>query len=174
MQLFYKNSTDTNIPPLHIPHCGTKCPLQKMYDLYGDILPTQNFDDACKLREGESLPPGGNPENNALWKCFNFDKYTLWLTYENSIKFVDIFSIQWKIARFFYCGSRSVIVLFISISMKNVVLVKGNLYFEIEGNFYLAKFIRSSSSKYTWTNSMAYEKQEELSVLLSSGCSFKR
>lgn len=66
MQLFYKNSTDTNIPPLHIPHCGTKCPLQKMYDLYGDILPTQNFDDACKLREGESLPPGGNPENNAL------------------------------------------------------------------------------------------------------------
>lgn len=54
------------VPPLNIPGCGSKCPLATLYQLYRDVLPTQSFDDACKLRNGETLPPGGNPENNSL------------------------------------------------------------------------------------------------------------
>lgn len=66
VQIFYRNSTATNIPPLSIPNCGAKCPMNKMYELYGDILPSQSFDEECKLRDGEYLPPGGNPESYPL------------------------------------------------------------------------------------------------------------
>lgn len=54
------------LPALQIPGCGVKCPLAKLYQLYKDILPTQSFDDECKLRTGEVLPASGNPENNSL------------------------------------------------------------------------------------------------------------
>lgn len=54
------------IPPLNIPGCGTKCPLVDLYKLYADILPAQDFDVECKLRNGEILPASGNPENNSL------------------------------------------------------------------------------------------------------------
>lgn len=62
VQIFYKNSTQVNIPAMEIPGCGTKCPLSKMYDLFDDILPKNSFEVECKLRDGESLPPEGNPE----------------------------------------------------------------------------------------------------------------
>ncbi|XP_031636524.1 uncharacterized protein LOC116349297 [Contarinia nasturtii] len=63
VQIYYKNSIDTEITALHIPKCGIKCPLDKLYALYDDILPTQSFTKECKLRDGEVLPPGGNPES---------------------------------------------------------------------------------------------------------------
>lgn len=70
VQLFYKNTSDTSLPiqplSLDIPNCGVKCPLKKLYNLYEDVLPTESFEDACKLLENEILPLGGNPENNAL------------------------------------------------------------------------------------------------------------
>lgn len=68
VRIFYKNNTDMNITlhSLNIPKCGVKCPLTRLYSLYEDILPTKSFEDACTLQEGETLPPGGNPENNAL------------------------------------------------------------------------------------------------------------
>lgn len=37
-----------------------------MYELYNEILPQKSFDEECVLHEGETLPPGGNPENNSL------------------------------------------------------------------------------------------------------------
>lgn len=55
-----------NVPALHIPGCGTKCPLASLYQLYEDILPTQSFDEECQLHDGETLHPCGNPENNSL------------------------------------------------------------------------------------------------------------
>lgn len=66
VQIFYKNSIDTNIPALTIPNCGTKCPLDKLYKLYEDILPTRSFNEECKLRAGEDLPPDGNPESYSV------------------------------------------------------------------------------------------------------------
>lgn len=66
VQIFYKNTSDTNISALEIPYCGTKCPLDRLYHLYEDILPTQTFEEECKLRDGESLLIDGNPENDAL------------------------------------------------------------------------------------------------------------
>lgn len=60
--MFYRNSTDTEPPALNIPNCGIKCPLDKWYELYENVMPTQSFIEECKLREGEILPPGGNPE----------------------------------------------------------------------------------------------------------------
>lgn len=66
VQIFYKNSTITEFPPLEIPGCGMKCPLHKLYEIYHDILPTKSFDSECILRDGEVLPAEGNLENNAL------------------------------------------------------------------------------------------------------------
>lgn len=61
VQLFYKNSTEATL--LEFPGCGTKCHLDDLYDIYEDILPTQSFEEECALRYGESLAPGGNPED---------------------------------------------------------------------------------------------------------------
>ncbi|XP_031632798.1 lysosomal acid phosphatase-like [Contarinia nasturtii] len=64
VKIFYRKSGNVvNIKPLNIPNCGSKCPLEKLYELYQHILPTQQFDKECALRDGHTLPPGGNPEN---------------------------------------------------------------------------------------------------------------
>lgn len=51
---------------MEIPNCGTKCPLYRMYELYDDVLPKQSYEKECQLRDGETYPPGGNPELNEL------------------------------------------------------------------------------------------------------------
>lgn len=63
VQIYYRNSTEEKIPPFEIPKCGIKCSLNKLYEVYAEILPTRSFDEECKLNDGEFLPPGGNPED---------------------------------------------------------------------------------------------------------------
>lgn len=45
-----------SLPPLEIPHCGTKCPLNKWYEMYKHILPDNTHDEECKLQNGMFLP----------------------------------------------------------------------------------------------------------------------
>lgn len=67
LQLFYRKYLKDNDPsPIPIPGCETHCPLSNWYQIYKDILPTQSIEEECRLHEGETLPPGGNPENNSL------------------------------------------------------------------------------------------------------------
>lgn len=66
VQLFYKNSTDTNIPPLEIPNWGVKCPLSEFYRQYADVLPTKDYNAECAMRDDETMPPGGNPAHHFL------------------------------------------------------------------------------------------------------------
>lgn len=66
VQIFYRNSSVTSVLPLEIPKCGTKCSLTDLYELYKDSLPMQSFEKECELRENETLPASGNPENGAL------------------------------------------------------------------------------------------------------------
>lgn len=67
VQIFYRNSTKlAHMPPLEIPGCGMKCPLTELYKLYYDVLPIKSFEEECALRDGETLPLSGNPENNSL------------------------------------------------------------------------------------------------------------
>lgn len=66
VQIFYKNSTDQNVPALNIPNCGQFCHLHKLYELYKDILPSQSVDIECKLHENEILPASGNPERHII------------------------------------------------------------------------------------------------------------
>ncbi|XP_031638619.1 lysosomal acid phosphatase-like [Contarinia nasturtii] len=50
VQLFYKNTTVEDLPPLNplnIPGCGTKCPLDQFKRLFKDVLPIQNFETEC-------------------------------------------------------------------------------------------------------------------------------
>lgn len=65
VKILYKNTPKSTETALEIPKCGTKCPLNYFYTIYDDILPKESYDVACKLRDGESLPPAGNPENYA-------------------------------------------------------------------------------------------------------------
>lgn len=51
VQIFYKNTTETNIPPLDIPGCGKKCPLTELYHLYENVLPNKSYEDDCTLRD---------------------------------------------------------------------------------------------------------------------------
>lgn len=66
VKLLYKNPKQANVLPLTFPDCDEKCPLDKLFKLYNDILPTQSFEEECALRDGETLPPGGNPETYSL------------------------------------------------------------------------------------------------------------
>ncbi|XP_037048491.1 prostatic acid phosphatase-like [Bradysia coprophila] len=50
VQIFYKNS-DKNPGPIDIPGCGTACPLSKMYEIYDDIIPKNDFDTECLIPE---------------------------------------------------------------------------------------------------------------------------
>ncbi|XP_055300692.1 prostatic acid phosphatase-like [Sitodiplosis mosellana] len=69
VQLFYKKSAEPNgIQELEFPSCGSKCTLEDLYEIYGDILPTQPFDQECALRYGEVLSPNGNPESYDIRK----------------------------------------------------------------------------------------------------------
>ncbi|XP_055849783.1 prostatic acid phosphatase [Episyrphus balteatus] len=47
VSIFYKNTPDEP-KPLEIPGCGTSCPLDRMYELYKDILP-EDWTSECKL-----------------------------------------------------------------------------------------------------------------------------
>lgn len=51
IQVIYKSSTRKNTDPLDIPNCGPKCPLEKFYELYADILPTKSFDEECMVND---------------------------------------------------------------------------------------------------------------------------
>lgn len=39
------------LEPLFIPDCGQKCPLTKMFEVYEDIIPTEDFDIECRLQQ---------------------------------------------------------------------------------------------------------------------------
>lgn len=52
VELYYKQERgEDKVPlqPLFIPNCGEKCPLSKLYELYQEILPTEDFDTECRL-----------------------------------------------------------------------------------------------------------------------------
>ncbi|XP_031636577.1 prostatic acid phosphatase-like [Contarinia nasturtii] len=49
VQLFYKNTSAEDFPPLNIPGCGTKCSLEEFHRLFRDVLPTEDFETECKL-----------------------------------------------------------------------------------------------------------------------------
>lgn len=49
IQIFYKNTTNENPPAMHIPNCGQLCPLENMYKLYEDVLPTNDFVTECRI-----------------------------------------------------------------------------------------------------------------------------
>lgn len=54
MQVLYKNSTQENVTTFEIPDCGTKCPLDRFYKLYADILPTKSFEEECMIHDDEA------------------------------------------------------------------------------------------------------------------------
>lgn len=50
IKIWYKKSPTSNKRELlEIPDCGYLCPLDKMYDLYANILPTVDYYTACKI-----------------------------------------------------------------------------------------------------------------------------
>lgn len=71
MKIFYKNSTETeNISPLYIPNCGTKCSLANFYELYEEVLPTDSYEEECKLRDVETLSPDESSEIDDFFEEF--------------------------------------------------------------------------------------------------------
>lgn len=49
IKIFYKNSSTENLIPLNIPHCGPSCPLEKIIQIYKDILPEGDFHTECRV-----------------------------------------------------------------------------------------------------------------------------
>lgn len=47
VQVFYKNTTDEP-EPIDLPGCGTSCSLDKMFEIYKEVLPV-NWEDECTL-----------------------------------------------------------------------------------------------------------------------------
>lgn len=57
VELFYKKSHGEDkepLEPISIPNCGQKCPLNRWYEIYKDILPTDDFDCECRIDKTES------------------------------------------------------------------------------------------------------------------------
>lgn len=46
---YRRNAGDHHAETLIIPGCGYQCPLSRMYELYSDILPTEDFATACRI-----------------------------------------------------------------------------------------------------------------------------
>lgn len=56
VEIYYKRSRgEDKVPlePLSIPQCGKKCPLERFYELYRDVIPTEDFDTECRLPDGQ-------------------------------------------------------------------------------------------------------------------------
>lgn len=51
VQFYYRNTDAEKLPPLEIPGCGVSCPLDRLYELYADVLPTEEEDHEtlCRL-----------------------------------------------------------------------------------------------------------------------------
>lgn len=48
IEIFYKKDSTTDVViPLYIPRCGYACSLSDLYELYDDIIPTQDFATTC-------------------------------------------------------------------------------------------------------------------------------
>lgn len=76
MEIFYKNYRgDDPVPlkPLSIPNCGKKCPLDKLYEVYKDIIPTKDFEVEChvpdevKTAENTIKVTSGSSMNKSRW-----------------------------------------------------------------------------------------------------------
>lgn len=39
IQIFYRKSNEEELSPMNIPNCGTKCSLNRLYELYRDLIP---------------------------------------------------------------------------------------------------------------------------------------
>lgn len=52
IQLFYRNTTAEHLTPLDIPNCGTKCSLNRFYDLYSGFL-VSDHEKECALDSNE-------------------------------------------------------------------------------------------------------------------------
>lgn len=60
VELYYKQERGEDLVPLQpllIPYCGQKCPLNKLYEIYRDIIPTEDFDTECRLSSTLQLGP---------------------------------------------------------------------------------------------------------------------
>lgn len=42
VQFFYRRDNSKRLTPLNIPNCGTKCSIDKLYELYANILPKEH------------------------------------------------------------------------------------------------------------------------------------
>ncbi|XP_055697004.1 prostatic acid phosphatase isoform X2 [Phlebotomus papatasi] len=77
ISVFYKNTT-AEPQPMNIPRCGRSCPLDKMFDLYRDVLPV-DWEAECKLplmtmsyEEVDNSSPA-SPMNNVFDMCHRND-----------------------------------------------------------------------------------------------------
>lgn len=39
IQIFYRKSNEEELSAMNIPKCGTKCSLDRLYELYNEIIP---------------------------------------------------------------------------------------------------------------------------------------
>lgn len=46
--MFYRNADEEHPNPIHIPGCGGKCPFNRFYELYQDIIPG-DFNSECMI-----------------------------------------------------------------------------------------------------------------------------
>lgn len=66
IEIFYKRDRGADkvqLQPLVIPNCGPKCPLNKLNDIYRDVIPTGDFETECRL------PGADGGDSNSIRMC---------------------------------------------------------------------------------------------------------
>lgn len=54
VEIFYKKNRGEDaepLEPLTIPNCGKQCPIEKFFEIYEDIIPTDDFETECRSLE---------------------------------------------------------------------------------------------------------------------------
>lgn len=74
MEIYYRNyhgNDKTALKPLFIPNCGQKCPLNKLFEIYQDVIPTKDFDTECRLPQDiHKQISSSNLNTGKTGKCF--------------------------------------------------------------------------------------------------------
>lgn len=106
----YRGEDPVPLEPLSIPNCGKKCPLEKLYEIYKDILPTEDFDTECHVPDEGEMTYGNIPNKGKLRSSRTNDD----IDYDFFSKFET--QTSWKITQCPNC-----VLIFLSIELKNLI-----------------------------------------------------
>lgn len=71
VEIYYKRDHGEDkkpLEPLYIPNCGTKCPLYRLYEIYKDVIPSDEYDVECRIPDTSKYSDATDKDNSSQSK----------------------------------------------------------------------------------------------------------